>query len=171
MQWYLVHTRPRQEQRALENLTHQGYACYLPLLAAERVRQGALTLVHEPLFSRYLFICLETSLSGKSWSPIRSTLGVSRLVSFGGEPARVDAALIEALREQDRRLSEQPRRLFHPGDHVQIRQGPFAGLQAIYQMPSGENRAMVLIEILSRPSKLLVEPANLRRLDPHEAQP
>ena len=40
MHWYAIHTKPRQEQRALLNLTQQGYGCYLPLLATERLRLG-----------------------------------------------------------------------------------------------------------------------------------
>ncbi len=28
--WYLVHTKPRQEQVALENLQNQAYPCFLP---------------------------------------------------------------------------------------------------------------------------------------------
>ena len=82
MDWYLIHTKPRQESRAALNLAQQGYQCYLPLMAVERLRQRALTLVLEPLFSRYLFIQLDTSHSGQNWGPIRSTKGVARIVTF-----------------------------------------------------------------------------------------
>lgn len=58
MDWYLVHTKPKQEKYALENLHRQGYQCYLPIIPSERLRQGLLTVEDEPLFPRYLFICL-----------------------------------------------------------------------------------------------------------------
>lgn len=164
MHWYVIHTKPRQEQRALLNLTQQGYHCYLPLLVTEKLRLGALTLMQEPLFARYLFIRLDASQSGMSWGPIRSTLGVSRLVSFGNEPAKVCTELIETLRARAELMQTQPERLFNPGDHVQIKDGPFAGLEAIYQMTSGESRATVLIEILSKSSHLTVPAASLRKL-------
>ncbi|MDD5334855.1 MAG: transcription/translation regulatory transformer protein RfaH [Rhodoferax sp.] len=164
MPWYVIHTKPRQEQRALVNLVQQGYGCYLPLLATEKLRQGALKVVQEPLFARYLFISLDTGQSGKSWAPIRSTQGVSRLVTFGVEPAKVDPTLIEALRANTDGLRERPERLFEPGDRVQIKDGAFAGLEAVYQMPNGESRAMVLIEILSKPVKLTLSPASLSKV-------
>jgi len=162
--WYVIHTKPRQEQRALLNLEQQGYTCYLPLLAIEKMRRGVLALISEPLFSRYLFICLDSGQSGQSWSPIRSTQGVSRLVTFGAEPAKVHAELISALRAQDALLRETPVRLFSSGDAVRIVDGPFAGLQAIYQMADGERRAMVLIEILGKPSKLTLDPGSLNKV-------
>ena len=164
MHWYVVHTKPRQEQRALLNLTQQGYECYLPLVDTERLRQRVIKLVPEPLFSRYLFIRLDTSMAGKSWGPIRSTIGVCRLVTFGSEPARVDSELIEVLRAHHSEAEREPQRLFNPGEAVQIKDGPFAGLQAIYQMNDGESRAMVLIEIQSRPTRLTISPASLRKI-------
>ncbi len=163
MHWYVVHTKPRQEQRALLNLTQQGYECYLPLVDTERLRQKVVKLVQEPLFARYLFIRLDTGVAGKSWGPIRSTIGVCRLVTFGYEPAKVDAELIEILRRRQSDAGQEPVRLFQPGEHVQIKDGPFVGLNAIYQMGDGESRAMVLIEILSKPSQLVLSPASLRK--------
>lgn len=73
MHWYLIHTKPRQEKCALENLERQGYACYLPMLPTEKLRQRILTIGEEPLFPRYLFIQLDSGALAKSWSPIRST--------------------------------------------------------------------------------------------------
>ena len=54
--------------------------------------------------------------------------------------------------------------MFSAGDKVQLTQGAFAGLEGIYQMADGESRAMVLIEILSKPVRIAVEPAELRKL-------
>ncbi len=79
MHWYLVHTKPRQEKCALQNLEQQGYQCYLPTLLSERLRLGSLTVRDEPLFPRYLFIRLGQGPATQSWAPIRSTKGVSRL--------------------------------------------------------------------------------------------
>ena len=164
MHWYLVHTKPRQEWCALQNLERQGYECYLPTLPAEKLRQGLLTVEGEPLFSRYLFIRLGSGDSAKSWAPIRSTKGVSRLVCFGAEPAKVDDHLVDLLRKREASDQATPERLFQQGERVRMSEAPFADIEGIYQMADGERRVMVLIEILSRPVSVRVSPASLRKV-------
>lgn len=156
MNWYVIHTKPRQERRALLNLERQGYGCFFPTFPQKKVNKKVLELVEEPLFTRYLFIELDTTLQGRSWAPIRSTLGVSKLVTFGTEPARVDPDLINFLRHQQRLLRQSPPTPYKPGDRVTIIEGAFKGLEAIYQMDDGESRAMVLIELLQKPTRLPV---------------
>lgn len=163
MYWYVVHTKPKQESRALLNLERQGFHCFLPTIPKKKVKSKAFEIVQEPLFSRYLFIELDTTLSGRSWAPIRSTLGVSKLVTFGNEPARVNPSLIEVLREQETTLSQSPISQYQPGDIVRITQGPFKGLEAVYQMDDGEMRAMVLIELIQKPTRLQVDIGNLQK--------
>lgn len=164
MHWYLVHTKPRQESCALENLQRQGYQCYLPTLASEKIRRGALTVKDEPLFPRYLFIRLGCDESAQSWAPIRSTKGVSRLVSFGTEPAKVSDSLVEALRAQAASYHAEPERLFKPGERVCLTEAPFAGIEGICQMAEGERRVMVLIELLSKQVRVQVAPTGLRKV-------
>lgn len=160
--WYLVHTKPRLEDTALLNLERQGYSCYLPRLKAEKIRRGKAVVVNEALFPRYLFVRLDASGQGQSWAPIRSTLGVSSLVRFGSQPARVDDALVELLRSRE---LEQPQvALFTAGEAVRIAEGPFAGIEAIYQAPDAERRSMILLEILSKPVVMRVETGHLRRV-------
>ena len=159
MQWYVVHTKPRQEQRALENLQRQGFQAWLPTIEVEKLRRGKLTRVIEPMFSRYLFIQLDTTQS--NWSPIRSTLGVSKLVSFGNVPAVVPDALIQALQQADGSRREY---LLKEGDAVQFVSGPLQGLEGILQQRDGELRAMVLIELISQPQQVSIAIHDLHSL-------
>ena len=163
MHWYLVHTKPRQEKCALENLCRQGYKCYLPTLPVEKLQRGKLTVGDEPLFPRYLFIRLGHGDSAKSWAPIRSSRGVSRLVSFGLEPVRADDGLIELLRRQEESIQDKPERFFKPGERVRFTEAPFAGIEGIYEMADGERRSMVLIDMLSKPVAVRVASASLRK--------
>jgi transcriptional antiterminator RfaH len=165
MRWHLIHTKPRLERCALENLERQGYACYLPLISVEKLRRRTLLLVDEPLFPRYLFIRLGMDHLAKSWGPIRSTRGVSRLVSFGAEPARVADELIAFLQEKEAARRAEPERLFAPGDSVRLQEGPFVGMEGIYQMTDGERRAMVLIDFLNKPLAVRVAPTGLCKID------
>ena len=164
MHWHLAHTKPRQEALALQQLQQQGYPCYLPTLRVEKVRQGALVVVQEPLFPRYLFIQLGEEASARSWGPVRSTRGVSKLVMFGQQPARVDDALVAELRAREALQEAQPLRQFVPGDRVQLVDGAFAGVEGVFQHADGERRVMVLIELLSRPVQVPVPVGNLRRV-------
>jgi transcriptional antiterminator RfaH len=164
MHWYLVYTKSRQERCALNNLEQQGYQCYLPTMPSERLQQGALTVLDQPLFPRYLFIRLGLGDTAKSWAPIRSTRGVSRLVKFGVEPAKVDDDLIELLKAKESAANDEPARLFNPGERVRLLAGPFAGIEGIYQMAEGERRVMVLIELMSKPVAVGVSPTALRKL-------
>jgi transcriptional antiterminator RfaH len=159
--WYLIHTKPRQEALALTNLSRQGFECYMPMLRLQKIRQRKTALVAEPMFPRYLFIRLDTSGSGQSWSPIRSTLGVNQLVRFGGQPAKVDGQLIDLIRSREQ--GTQAQALFSAGDNVTVADGPFAGLEAIYQNTDAESRSMILLNILSKPVAMRIDSASLRK--------
>jgi transcriptional antiterminator RfaH len=161
--WFVVHAKPRQEQVALENLTRQGYSCYLPTVSVERIRRGQLNVVVEPLFPRYLFVQLGTSESAQSWAPIRSTKGVSRLVTFGNVAVRADDELIAAIRGHANVIATQPQRLFERGERVVVTEGPFSGIEGIYQIANGERRAMVLIDFLTKKPQLAIPIASLRK--------
>jgi len=159
--WYLIHTKPRQEALALTNLSRQGFECYMPMLRLQKIRQRKTAMVAEPMFPRYLFIRLDTSGYGQSWSPIRSTLGVNQLVRFGGQPAKVDGQLIDLIRSREQGTHAQP--LFTAGDNVTVADGPFAGLEAIYQNTDAESRSMILLNILSKPVAMRIDTASLRK--------
>jgi transcriptional antiterminator RfaH len=160
--WYLIHTKPRQEALALTNLSRQGFECYMPMLRLQKIRQRKTSLVAEPMFPRYLFIRLDTSGSGQSWSPIRSTLGVNQLVRFGGQPAKVDGQLIDLIRSREQGSHAQP--MFSAGDNVTVADGPFTGLEAIYQNTDAESRSMILLNILSKPVSMRIDSASLRKV-------
>jgi transcriptional antiterminator RfaH len=110
----------------------------------------------EPLFPRYLFIWLDGAVN---WMPIRSTLGVTSLVRFGAEPARVPESVVQAIEDGERATmaSASAPRALSAGDAVAIVEGPFAGLRAVYDMPEGEQRAFVFIEMLSKAVRLAMD--------------
>lgn len=159
--WYLVWTKPRQEETALLQLQRQGYSCYLPRIRLEKIRKNRARIVVEPMFPRYLFVRLGSDRDSQSWSPIRSTVGVQQLIYFGGRPARVDDALVELLLEREHGLPTQM--LYQPGERVRIASGPFAGIEAVFQMSNAGQRAMVLLDILGKTVPMPIETAQLRK--------
>lgn len=158
MRWYVIHTKPRQEIRALENLKKQNYKVFCPLISIEKIRRKKVAKVIEPLFSRYIFIKLDTTSS--NWSPITYTLGVSKIVRFGSMPTAVDDSIINMLISHDGELHT---RLFSDGDEIELIDGPLKGLHAVFKQHDGELRAMILIELMSQP--------HLIRVDTHTLAP
>ena len=75
--WYLLKTRPRQEQRAQENLEIQGFDAYCPHVKT-RYRGE---IKEEVLFPSYLFLYLDLKDLDR-YHKIRSTRGVNEIVYF-----------------------------------------------------------------------------------------
>ena len=148
--WYLVYTKPKQENLALDNLRRQGYVSYLPLARSVKRRGGARRTLVEPLFRRYLFI--ELTRGRDDWGPIRSTYGVSGLVSFGNEPARIPTELVEAIRQRESvdgyvELGADEPKL---GAEVRITEGVMHGYRGRLLSKNSQERVMVLLEVANK---------------------
>jgi transcriptional antiterminator RfaH len=50
---------------------------------------------------------------------------------------------------------------FHQGDLVTLTEGPFRGLNGVFMSYDGEERAIILLEILHKQTKLTISPAKL----------
>lgn len=164
-EWWLIHTKPKQELKALANLQAQGFECYLPLMPVQTLRRGNLTIKQQVLFPRYLFARPGTDAHSENWGVIRSTLGVNRLVSFGAAPAKVSNDLVQLIVSGAAERS-QPKAKFTPGDILVIDRGPFAGIEAVFDMVAAEDRVMVLINLMSQQVRLGLPPGHLRT-SPH----
>jgi len=155
--WLLAYTKPRGEQTAEDNLRRQGFEVFSPYLALQKRRRGKWVWVDEPLFPRYLFVGARAE---QSIAPIRSTVGVTALVRFGGEVAEVPASLIADLQAAAKHTATRQYR-FVQGQSVRIVGEHFSGIEGVFQMQEGEARAHVLVNLLGRPSMVRVELADV----------
>jgi transcriptional antiterminator RfaH len=149
--WYLIHCKPREDERALENLQRQGFECYRPLRTVERRREGRIHSVTEPLFSPYLFVHLDSVKD--NWYPIRSTRGVIQIVNFNQHPVPVADEVIHGIRVQLASPSVRQHSL-KPGERVRITEGAFSQLEAIFVANDGDERVVLLLNILRADQKV-----------------
>lgn len=143
--WYLLQCKPRQDSRAELNLQHQQYTVFRPQVSRKRLFGETSSNSLEALFPGYLFIALSQE---DNWGPLRSTRGVSRIVSFDNTPLKVPDHVIEHLYERCRTYQSGP--VLAPGDTVQIVQGPLNTLEGIFLSMDGNERVVVLLQLLSR---------------------
>ncbi len=156
--WYAVYTKPRQEAVAERHLRQQEFEIYLPKISLPRRRRGKWVDVIEPLFPRYLFIRLD--IVNDNIAPIRSTPGISGLVRFGGQLAKAPVALIETLMQTadaDAGVHLTGEEVFYAGMDVMVTEGPFAGLSGIFQATKGEDRVIILLDLLGRLNRTTVK--------------
>ena len=161
--WFAVQTKPRQEHIAAEHLARQGFDCYLPKAWNPSQRVPSRNPRIEPLFPRYLFVHADTGV--QSISSVNYTRGVSKLVRFGTRLIEVPDWVINGLKRATDAVSglvdvEQPK--LGPGDRVEVFEGPFAGLKAIFQTADGPTRAVLLLSLLGRENTVTVNYSCLR---------
>ncbi len=154
--WYCVMTKPHEERLSLMHLSRQNFDVYLPYVKCKRLYRRKLQWVTSPMFPRYLFVNLQNF---EFMPQIRSTRGVSSLVSFGNKPAQIPTEIITEIRsrcKQDVYTVDQPD--FEEGDRVEIITGPYQGMKGIFDRnSSAEERVIVLLEIMSTVANVEVD--------------
>jgi transcriptional antiterminator RfaH len=161
--WYLIYTKSRQEEIARDNLERQGYTTYLPMLSLEKRVRGKYQPRLEVMFPRYLFVRLNTTTD--NWLPIRSTIGVQKLVEFGGIPARAPDQLILELQHNEQRYNEQlqNRPGFCYGDAVEFVTGSLQGYKAMFEKYVSRDRVAVMLNIIGEYTRTFVSRHDLQR--------
>ncbi len=164
--WYALRSKPRKEDAAWRQVISQGFEAYYPRYRVHPVNPRARKL--RPYFPGYLFVrtdLVAVGLSVFQWMP--HTLG---LVSFGGEPATVPDHLVQAIHKRVDEINAAGGEVFdgiQPGDVVWIRDGPFRGFEAIFDVRlPGSERVRVLLEFLGnkRQVSLILDSRQIERL-------
>lgn len=150
--WFLLQTKSRQEARAVENLERQGVDTFCPMIYVEKISQGKRVVKEEALFPGYLFV--NFNQAKVSATTVRSTRGVSHFVTCAGSPVLVPDTLIEQLQKRaDPSNEELVSNLPQSGDQLEVVDGPFRGLKAVFKEIDGNQRAVVLINLLNQQVK------------------
>lgn len=155
--WYTLRSKPRKEDIVYRQVVNEGIEVYYPRIRVHPVNPRARKV--KPYFPGYLFVRVDLDVFGLSffqWMP--HAVG---LVCFGEEPAIVPDHLIAAIQKRVRDVAEAGGELFEglqPGDLVWIREGPFAGYEAIFdtRIP-GSERVRVLLKLLSEQRQIPLE--------------
>lgn len=160
MKWYLLKTKFRQEKKSSVELSNQGIVNFFPIFQKEILRKGKVSLKDEPLFSGYIFIYIDPNKI--NWNALRSTKGISSVVSFGSGPQTVSNNIVEALRKIQNINVEK---LHEKGDSLSILTGPLKGLNAIYEAPDGDSRSIVLLQFLQQNQRLTFNNEDLKKIN------
>lgn len=159
MTWYALQHKPAQGDRAVAHLQNQDITCFYPKIAVEKIKGGKLTKKLEPLFPGYLFVNLEQT--DPMWAKLRSTRGVVRVVGFANKPAALPDDVIQHLKNSLHTISEQGG--IRAGQAVELEDGPFKGISAIFQTYDGDDRAFVLISFMQKQQRVRVPVSAIRK--------
>jgi transcriptional antiterminator RfaH len=158
MTWYALQHKPAQGDRALQHLQNQDIACFYPKITVEKIKAGKRAKKLEPLFPGYLFVNLEQT--DPVWAKLRSTRGVLRIVGFANKPAAISDEVIQHIKDSLNSVAEQGG--IKPGQAVQLNEGPFEGINAIFQAYDSEARAIVLINFMQKRQRVKVPVSALK---------
>ena len=154
--WYAVQCKANEDARAEQNLQNQGFPVFRPMIRQRRRRGGRMATVTESLFPRYLFVDLDDV--NENWAPIRSTRGVLGLVRFGTNPVPVPPSVVETIQAQidpdSGCIDLTTNTDYKPNQRVRITEGPFAGHEALFQARTGEERVVVLLDIMHQSQRI-----------------
>tara|TARA_B100001057_G_C22826658_1_gene941699 strand:+ start:69 stop:617 length:549 start_codon:yes stop_codon:yes gene_type:complete len=147
--WVLIYTKAKEETKANENLQRQGFKTFLPLISPVNKNSKHESLV--PVFPRYLFA--QINLETDNWSSIKSSFGVSRIVMFSEKftsiPNNIIKLIQAKLNEQGVYNEDISIVDYQKGDPVFIKEGRFAGIDAIFLSKKSNDRVRLLLKLLN----------------------
>jgi transcriptional antiterminator RfaH len=158
MRWYVAQTQPNAESKAVAHLGRQGFVTYLPRYMKRRRHARRVDLVPAPLFPRYLFIEIDTTI--QRWRSIFSTVGVSQLVCTGDTPTPVSDQVVTLLKDREDtagfiQLDRRP--MFRVGDKIRVLDGVFADCIGLYEGMKDNDRVAILLDLLGRKVRVMVD--------------
>lgn len=163
LSWFLAQLKPHCANIADKNLRRQGFTTFLPLEEETRQSNGKFVTVMRPLFPGYIFVAFDVARG--LWRTVNSTYGITRLVSFGKEPATVPLSLVSQLMLRcDAKGKLLPPKILKPGDHVTLTKGPLTSFVAEVEEFSPDRRVWVLMEIMGGQARVAVDADLLRTI-------
>lgn len=161
--WFLAQLKPNSVKIAERNLKRQGFRTFLPVEEVTKRAKSKFVTTERPMFPGYIFVSFDVTTG--AWRAINSTNGITRLVSFGKDPASVPLDIISGLMFRcDEKGKLMSPKLLNPGDQVAITHGPFADFIAEVEKIDLERRVWVLMDLMGSKTRVAVDAGQVRAI-------
>lgn len=127
-QWYVIYTKSNCEKKVASILSKYNIENYCPLNRTMRQWADRKKMVHTPLFTSYVFVCLQPDALYKVR---QASTDIINFVYWLGKPAVVrnhEIDLIKSFLDQytDVKLEKNP---IHVNDKIKVLSGPFMNME------------------------------------------
>ena len=158
--WHLLHTKSRQEKALAESLAAMAVPCFLPLLRVKRNYGGRKAVADLPMFPGYVFLrgSLDQAYLADRTKRVAQVIRVVDQTRITWELRNIELALLkEAFLDPFPRLVR--------GTRVEVKTGPFRGLQGVIEDRSKRDRLILQVDVLGKAASLEIDGAQVEPLD------
>lgn len=154
--WYVVNTKPRNEERAATNLVNGGIEVLAPRLKIRRYKDGKFVQVVEPMFPSYIFVRFHPV---EEFRMVKYTRGVKTIVNFGGKIVPLQDEMIEFIKSRlDNGVATIEKQKIGKGERIIIKDGPFKGFGGIFESElDGRERVAILLDGVNYCAKMEID--------------
>jgi len=160
--WYALYVRSRHEKFVCDALTKKSIETYLPLREITRNWSDRKKIIHEPLFSSYVFV----NLAIKDRWDILNTKGVVRFVGpSAARPVEVceeDLAAIKKFLHEKVQLDPFP--YLKEGQRVYVKSGPFKGTEGFIVRKDEHCRLVLSLDVLMQSVSIQIDQSCIEML-------
>jgi len=161
--WYVVQTKPKNENRALFHLARAGIETLNPLMETFASRKGVSKKVLEPLFPGYFFARFDIA---SHYPTVRWARGVRKVLGNKEGPTPVGEEIIYEIRKRidSHGVARRPYDL-KIEDSVKIKAGPLKDLIGIFErwLPK-EGRIRILLRLLGYETSVELDYSQVERV-------
>ncbi len=170
--WFALRTQPRKERLAIDVLTNrEEIEIFCPFLTRKKkTRVKGWHVATEPFFPGYLFARFKLAAD---WRRVTHAHGITGIVRFKEHIPVIPDTVIEELRSMlpdsgpDPAAGHPPPETFHPGERVEITEGPLAGMTAeVLHGMTRKQRVELLLDFLGSRAEIHPDALVHRRDDP-----
>lgn len=159
-QWWVLHTRPRQEKSLARQLLENRVPFFLPLIPRRTRVRGRVMTSYNPLFTSYLFLFANHSERVAALATHRVVLSLKVT-----DQERLWHDLRQTRRLIDAGAPITPEDRLQSGMTVEIRTGPLAGLKGRIVRTAAGRRFVVQVDFIQRGASVELDDFMLAKSD------
>jgi len=157
--WIAAYTKPRHEKTVENELLKKGFEVYLPILKERRKWSDRKKWVEFPLFRSYIFVRTEI----KNSLFVLQTMGVVKVIKFGGEIAVIQNDSIRAIKLMiEGGYMPEAIDYFVKGETVEVKNGPLKGLLGEVIRVDNSDRLLIRVDAIQHSVSVQIDRGYLK---------
>ncbi len=162
LRWYVLKTKPRNEERAQSYLEQHGIETFLPLMETSQSNEGNGSKKVKPLFPSYLFAEFDVE---QNYPLVKWGKGINKILGFGKYPTPLSNEALSIIKNRvDVKGVVKKAYNLNKNDHIRITSGPLKDLLGIFdRWISDSGRVRILLNLIGYQPKVELHYSQLER--------